>query len=87
MLIIEQFIQHLIRKYGKHSLSTDSVKPYPQECRFLNLEHHLKSSLEKSIIELTIQYIKDRTECFDDYLPCRKDNCKLQHIVNWLNLS
>jgi putative transposase len=54
---------------------------------FLNLEHHLKSSLEKSIIELTIQYIKDRTECFDDYLPCRKDNCKLQHIVNWLNLS
>jgi hypothetical protein len=61
MLIIEQFIQHLIRKYGKHSLSTDSGKPYPQECRFLNLEH-LKSSLEKSIIELTIQYIKDRTD-------------------------
>jgi len=48
MLIIEQFIQHLIRKYGKHSLSTDSGKPYPQECRFLNLEHH--------------QYIKDRTD-------------------------
>ena len=62
MLITEQFIQHLIRKYGKHSLSTDSGKPYPQECRFLNLEHHLKSSLEKSIVELTIQYIKDRTD-------------------------
>jgi aerobic-type carbon monoxide dehydrogenase small subunit (CoxS/CutS family) len=28
---------------------------------------------------MTIQYIKNRTECFDDYFPCRKDNdCKLK---------
>ena len=61
---------------------------HPQACRFLTLKHHLHSSFERSIIERTIQYIKDRTECFDDYFPCRKkDNCKLQHIVNWLNLS
>jgi len=62
MLIAEQFIQHLLRKYGKHSLSTDGGTPYPQECRFLDLEHYLKYSLWKSIIELTIQYIKDRTD-------------------------
>ena len=31
---------------------------------------------EKSIIERTMQYIKDRTECFDDYFPCsRKKGC------------
>ena len=60
---------------------------HPQAYRFLNLKHHLHSSFERSIIERTIQYIKDRTDCFDDYFPCRKnDNCKLQHIVNWLNL-
>jgi putative transposase len=39
------------------------------------------SSYEKSIIERTIQYIKDRTkECFDDYFPCRKKKCKLKHV-------
>ena len=33
-----------------------------------------------NLIERTIQYIKDRTEYFDDYFPCRKSKCKLQHI-------
>ena len=31
-------------------------------------------------------YMKDRTEMFDDDFPCRKDNCKLVHITNWLKL-
>ena len=45
------------------------------------------SSYEKSIIvERTMQYIKDRTEGFDDYLPCQRTNCKLKHVKNWLNL-
>jgi len=40
-------------------------------------------------IERTIQYIKDRTECFDDYFPFAKNiknKCKLIHVVNWFNL-
>jgi putative transposase len=40
----------------------------------------------KRVSERTIQYIKDRTESFDDYFLCQKDNCKLQHIKNWFNL-
>ncbi len=31
----------------------------------------------------------DRTECFEDYFPCRKDNnnyCELKHVMNWLSL-
>ena len=43
---------------------------YPQACKFLKLE---PSTFEKSIIVRTIQYIKDRTEMFDDYFPCQKD--------------
>jgi len=88
MLVAEQFIQSLIRKYGKHNISTDGGTWYPQACRFLNVEHHFHSSYQKSIIERTIQYIKDRTKCFDDYFPCRKDNndCKLKHVMNWLGL-
>ena len=40
--------------------------------------HHLRPSIEKSIIiERTIQYIKDRTESFEDYFPCRKNKCRL----------
>ena len=33
-----------------------------------------------------MQYIKDRTEGFDDYFPCKKDKCKLKQVKNWLNL-
>ena len=33
-----------------------------------------------------MQYIKDRTEGFDDYFPCSKEKCKLNHVRNWLNL-
>ncbi|MDR4492309.1 MAG: hypothetical protein R2685_15655 [Candidatus Nitrosocosmicus sp.] len=60
---------------------------YPQACRFLRLEHHLHSLLakkEKSIIERTMQYIKDRTESFDDYFPCMLKNCKIKHVQHWL---
>ncbi len=59
---------------------------YPQDCQFLKLIHHIHSSYEKSIIERTIQYVKDRTEGFDDYFPFRKKKCKLKHVMNWLNL-
>ena len=57
-----------------------------QACRFLKLRHHIHSYYERSIIERTIQYIKDRTECFDDYFPCQKDNCTLERVRNWFNL-
>ena len=88
MLVGEQFIKLLIRKYWKHNISTDGGTRYPQACSFLNVEHHNHSSIEESFIERTIQYIIDRTECFDDYFPCRKDNkdCKLKHVMNWLSL-
>jgi putative transposase len=69
MLVAEQFIQSLIRKYGKQNISTDGGGPwYPQACTFLNLEHHIHSSVEKNFVERTIQYMKDRTECFDDFI-------------------
>lgn len=86
MLVAERFIASLINTYGKHPVSTDGGTWYPQACRFLKLNHHLHSSFEKSIIERTIQYIKDRTEGFDDYFPCKRKKCKLKHIRNWIKL-
>ena len=38
-------------------------------------------NLRKSVNQ---QYFKDRTESFDDYYPCRKDECNLLHVHNWI---
>jgi putative transposase len=68
------------------ALSSDGGTWYPETYAGSWKLEHLHSSHEKSIIERTIQYIKDRTKCFDDYFPCRKHGCKLEHVINWLNL-
>src|ERR671913_298016 len=85
-IVDERFLKALVIEYGKHPLSTDGGTWYPQACRFLNIEHHIHSLYERSIIERTIQYIKDRTESFDDYFPCGKEKCMLEHVRNWFNL-
>ena len=82
----EKFLSGLVRVHGKHPVSTDGGTWYPQARRFLELKHHIHSPLEKSPIERTMQYIKDRTECFDDHFPCRVKNCRLEHAKNWLRL-
>jgi putative transposase len=65
-VVAERFIAGLARTHGRNPISTDGGTWYPQACRFLNPRHHIHSPLGKSIIERTVQYIKDRTECFDD---------------------
>ncbi len=86
MFVAERFMSDLVHEHGRHPVSTDGGTWYPQACRFLNLKHHIHSPLEKSLVERTIQYIKDRTEIFDDYFPCKLKNCKMKHVRNWLNL-
>ncbi len=83
---MEKFIAGLTKVYDKHSVSSDGDTWYPQACKFLKIDHHLHSSYEKSLIERTIQYIKDKTESFDDYFPCKRKTCKLKHVKNWLKL-
>ncbi|MGD9535436.1 MAG: hypothetical protein AB7V56_16900, partial [Candidatus Nitrosocosmicus sp.] len=80
------FISGLVKIHGIHPVSTDGGTWYPMACRFLNLDHHIHSSLEKSLIERKMQYIKDGTESFDDYFTCRIKNWKLKHVRNWLRL-
>ena len=86
MFVAERFMSDLIKGYGRHPVSTDGGTCNRMACKFLKLKHHIHSHLEKSLIERTIQYIKDRTESFDDYFPCRIKKCKLKHVRNWLNL-
>ena len=55
LIVAEQFLWELIKKYGKNPVSTnddDDGTWYPQACRFLKLRHHHTHSYyyEKSII-------------------------------------
>ena len=74
MFIAEHFILNLVKDMGNiHPVSTDVGTWYLQACRFLKLSHHhIHSTYEKSIIERTVQYIKDRTEGFDDIFLAEK---------------
>ncbi|MDR4511466.1 MAG: DDE-type integrase/transposase/recombinase [Nitrososphaeraceae archaeon] len=89
MFVAENFISSLVSKYGRHTVYTDVGTWYPQVCNFLHLKHRLNSPFEKSLMERVMQYFKDRTECFDDYYPCTKNNgikCDLLHVYNWMKL-
>lgn len=86
MFVAERLLLDIVEEYGRHPVTTDGGTWYPQACKFLKVDHNLHSFYEKSIIERTMQYIKDRTESFDDYFPCRKEHCNLFHIQNWINL-
>ena len=90
MFVAEQFLSSLVQEYGWKTSSFNWwwCTWYPsQACKYLKLRHHhIHSVYEKSIIERTIEYLKDRTECFDDYFPCKKQKYILKHIINWLNM-
>ena len=55
-------------------------------CKWLRLKHHVYGVELKNVMERFIQKIKDRTECFDDHFPCRKEKCDRQHVNNWLKM-
>jgi putative transposase len=61
MFVAEHFLSDVVDEYGPHPVYTDGGSWYPQACRFLKLNHHIHSTFEKSLIERTMQYIKDRT--------------------------
>jgi putative transposase len=58
--------------HGRHTAYSDAGTPYPEAFLILVLKHLLHSPYEKSIVERTIEYLKDRTEAFDDYYPCMR---------------
>jgi putative transposase len=87
MLVARQFLQSLIVKYDKHSVYSDGGTLYPESCKVLNVKHYIHTPLEKRLIERVMQYFKDRTESFDNYYPCKKDDddCNIDHVYNGEN--
>jgi putative transposase len=71
--VAERFLSGLLKEYGRHHVSTAGGTWYPHVCRLMRIKHHLLSLYEKSIIERKMQYIKDRTECFIDFLIAKEE--------------
>ena len=90
MLVAEVFLRSLIKLYGKHIVYSDGGSWYHEACNSLGLKHILHSPFEKSVIERSMEYVKDRTECFDDYYPCMKEKedfyCSISHVHKWMTL-
>jgi transposase-like protein len=58
---------------SRMKILTDGAQCYRTTCKFLNLEHDVYGSRLRNLMERIIQYVKDRTKDFDDYLPCRRE--------------
>jgi putative transposase len=86
IFICYHFFKQLRTRYGRKPIHTDRAPWYNDACKWLRLKHHVYGTELKNIMERFIQQIKDRTECFDDYFPCRKEKCDRQYVNNWLNV-
>src|SRR4051794_9212487 len=91
LIVAERFIvASLINNFGKHPVST----PYDGVEYGIHLNHAVFES--KSSYLFSIGEKRDRknnticndrtTEGFDDYFPCKKNECKLKHVRQWFYL-
>jgi transposase-like protein len=86
ILVAELILSKLKAKYGVKPVYSDGAVRYPDACRSLGLNHQVYGDDLKAYVERIIQSFKDRIESFDDYFPCRKLRCPLNHVKAWLSL-
>jgi putative transposase len=87
IFVCYQFFKQLRNRFGRKPVFTDGALWYNTACRWLRLKHRIYGIEMKNVMERFIQYLKYRTECFDDHFPCRKkEDCNRQHVWNWLKL-
>ena len=90
MFVAENFIQNMIKKqiskapsFYKYGIVL-GIRMLVNSSSNQHISSSYSSLEESTIIEGTMQYIiKDRTKNFDDYILCRKERCKLNHVTNW----
>jgi putative transposase len=67
MFVVAERFYRILSIFEIHLVSTDGGGTwYPMACQIPKLNHHTHSPFEKSIIERTMQYVKDWTECLDE---------------------
>ena len=87
ILVAEQFLQDLFKKYEKYP-SPLMVGMVPATMWIFEITSSYSLILLRKEYHYRTNYSihKTRTEMFDDYFPCQKDNCTLEHVRNWFNL-
>jgi putative transposase len=83
MHVAGSFLRSLINIHGKYVVYYDGGSWSPEACSSLGLKHTLHTPFEKSVIERAMEYVKDRTEGFDDCYSCSKNivvDCNLIHV-------
>jgi transposase-like protein len=74
------FIKRIKAVYrSRMKVLTDGAQYYRTAWKFLNLDHDVYGLRLGNLMERIIQYVKDRTEDFDDYIPCRREGCDKMH--------
>jgi len=83
------FIRRLVHKYGRVPIYTDGAGWYADACRWAGVEHVVYGRPLRNLMERMVQYVKDRTEAFDDLFPARKSRLSsrraFEHMLNWLS--
>jgi putative transposase len=69
IFVCYQFFKQLQRRYSRKLIFTEGALWYNDACRWLRLRHWIYGTELNNIMERFIQYIKGRTECFDDNFP------------------
>jgi putative transposase len=64
---------------------TEGAQYYRTACKFLSLDHDVYGLRLGNLMERIIQYVKDRTKDFDDYIPCRRERCDKMHAQTLLS--
>jgi putative transposase len=75
------FIKRVKALYrSRMKVLTDGAQYYRAACKFLSLDHDVYGLKARNLMERIIQYVKDRTRDFDDYIPCRRRKRDKIHV-------
>jgi len=80
ILTAPSFVKRVKALYrSRMKVLTDGAQYYRTACKFLNLDHDVYDLRLGDLMERIVQYVKDRTKDFDDYMPCRRKKCDKRH--------
>jgi putative transposase len=83
------FIGRPVRRYGGVPIYTDGAGWCADACRWAGVEHVVYDRPLRNLMERMVQYLKDRTEAFDDLFPAGgrrlASGRAFERVHNWLS--
>nr|CCC55563.1 hypothetical protein [uncultured archaeon] len=74
-----------MRRYGRVTVYTDGAGWCVDACRWAGVEHVVHDRSLRNLVEGINQYVKDRTEPFDDLYSMRRRGHPFERVVSWLS--